>query len=567
MVPGARAVESGRRRSTHRRWSGVLALCGLAAVALVRGQQAAVAPVATPAERVDAVFARWDKTTTPGCAVGVGVKGRTVLSRAYGMADLEHDVRNTPETIFEAGSVTKQFTAAAVLLLAREGKLSLDDDARKYLPEIPAYQRTITVRHLLQHTSGLRDWGNVAAFSGWPRTTRAYTHAHVLDIISRQQSLNYPPGDAFSYTNSGYNLAAMLVSRLAGAPFAEFTRTRLFEPLGMTRTSWRDDYRRIVKGRAIAYDAQGEGFETVMPFEDVHGNGGLLTTVGDLLRWNENFVHAKVGGPEFVAEQQTPGHLTSGRAIDYGLGLYIGRYKGLRQVYHSGATAGYRAHLIRFPDEYVSVSVLCNVGAGNAGQYAYQVADVFLADRLKPESPPAAASVAAPQLDRLAGLYRSTQSNDTVSLVRQEQGLRVENGPPLRPLSATRFLSGSGGAELEFGLDPEGRARSATLSEPNGNVSTFDRVERAQPTAAQLEEYRGTYTSDEAETSFRIEVDEGTLVMRRRPDSSWKLAPLYADGFDSPVGGLRFVRDPQGRVAELSVSNSRVWDIRFRRVE
>src|SRR5688500_10291675 len=223
------------------------------------------------------------------------------------MADLEHDAPNKSDMIFEAGSVSKQFTAAAVLLLAAEGKLSLDDPARKYVPELPDYGVPLTIRHMLTHTSGLRDWGELAAIAGWPRTTRAHTHAHALDIISRQKALNFPPGTEYSYSNSGYNLAAMIVARLSGKSFADFSRERIFEPLGMTRTSWRDDHTRIVKHRAIAYAQTGDRFRINMPFEDVHGNGGLLTTVGDLLKWNENFVEPKVGDRPLVTLQQEPG--------------------------------------------------------------------------------------------------------------------------------------------------------------------------------------------------------------------------------------------------------------------
>ena len=283
-----------------------------------------------PGAGIDALFARWT-AATPGCAVGVGVDGKTVLERAYGMADLEHDVPNAPDTIFEAGSVSKQFTAAAVLLLARDGKLSIDDPVRKYIPELPDYGAPLTIRHMLTHTSGLRDWGEVAGIAGWPRTTRVHTHAHVLDIVSRQKALNFTPGTAWSYSNTGYNLAAIIVARVSGRPFADFSRERIFAPLGMTHTSWRDDYTRIVKHRAIAYDSQSDGYHQDMPFENVHGNGGLLTTVGDLLRWNENFVSPKIGDAEFLAEEQTPGQFNDGTVHDYAFGLYVGEYRGVRQ--------------------------------------------------------------------------------------------------------------------------------------------------------------------------------------------------------------------------------------------
>ncbi|MBI3492775.1 MAG: beta-lactamase family protein, partial [Acidobacteria bacterium] len=274
--------------------------------------------VANVDTNVDAVFAKWT-ASTPGCAVGVATDGKPALAKAYGMADLEHDVKITPDTIFEAGSVSKQFTAAAVLLLAREGKLSLDDPVRKYVPELPDYGTPLLIRHMLNHTSGLRDWGSVAGIAGWPRTTRVHTHAHVLEIVSHQKALNFTPGTRWSYSNTGFNLAAIIVARVSGMPFPEFTRARIFQPLGMTRTSWRDDYTRIVRGRAIAYDEDraGGAFRTDMPFENVFGNGGLLTTVGDLLKWNENFTSPVVGNTSFVGEQQQPGKFSDGRVHEY----------------------------------------------------------------------------------------------------------------------------------------------------------------------------------------------------------------------------------------------------------
>jgi len=228
------------------------------------------------------------------------------------MADLEHDVPIGEETIFEAGSVSKQFTAAAVVLLARAGKLSLDDPVRKYVPELPDFGVPLTIRQLLHHTSGLRDWGNLVALAGWPRTTRVHTHAHVLDVLSRQRTLNFPPGTRWSYTNSGYNLAAIIVSRVSGTSFMEFTKTAIFDPLGMKDTSWRDDYTRIVKRRANAYTQRQGAFALSMPFENVYGNGGLLTTIGDLLKWNANFSSHVVGDEAFVNEMQQRATLTGG---------------------------------------------------------------------------------------------------------------------------------------------------------------------------------------------------------------------------------------------------------------
>jgi CubicO group peptidase (beta-lactamase class C family) len=287
--------------------------------------------------------------------------GSIILQRALGMADLEHSVANTPGTIFEAGSVSKQFTAAAIILLAQQGKLSLDDDVRKYVPELPDYGTRITIRHMMTHTSGLRDWGNVAGIAGWPRGDRVHTHAHVVDILSRQRALNFTPGEQYSYSNSGYNLQAVIVARVSGMSFAEFSRRYIFEPVGMRNTQWRDDYTRIVKGRSVAYAARGGSFATDMPFENVHGNGGLLTTVEDLLIWTENLQTGRVFGPEFMALMHRRGVLNNGDTITYASGLQLVRYRGLPEVSHTGSTAGYRAFLARYPEQRVGVAVLCNI--------------------------------------------------------------------------------------------------------------------------------------------------------------------------------------------------------------
>jgi CubicO group peptidase (beta-lactamase class C family) len=537
-------------------------MAAIAAVALT-----AQATVALDSE-VDRVFSRWT-TATPGCTVGVSDSGRSVLQKAYGMADLEHDVPNTPETIIEAGSVSKQFTAAAVLLLAREGKLSLDDPVRKHVPEVPDFGAPLAIRHMLNHTSGLRDWGNVAAIAGWPRTSRVHTHAHVLDIVSRQRALNFPSGTRYSYSNTGYNLAAIIVSRVSGQAFADFTRVRLFEPLGMTRTSWRDDYRRVVKGRAIAYASERDGFHSDMPFENVHGNGGLLTTVGDLLKWNANFDLQKVGDAAFVREQQEAGRFNDGRQHNYALGLTIGQYKGLREVSHSGSTAGYRAFLTRFPDARLSVAVLCNAGTANATQYAHAVADLYLADRLKrPVTTTATFTPSTADIDARVGLYRHTVTGLPTTFVRDGNALKIEgggsggggSGTSLVALSAARFVTGDGGPVWE--LDGRGGARR---TDQYGTSDSYERVASAKPGSMQLAEFAGSYASDEAETSITVSVDGDVLVLKRRPDSIARLSPLYADAFTGPMGLIRFRRDVGGKVTAFSVTQDRVWDLRFQR--
>ena len=493
----------------------------------------------TAESKVDAIFAKYSMST-PGCVVGVANAGRPVLAKGFGMADLEHDVRLSPDAILEPGSVAKQFTAAAVLLLARDGALSLDDQVRTYIPELPDYGPALTIRHMLNHTSGLRDWGSVASIGGWPRTTRVHTHAHVLEIVSKQRALNFAPGTRWSYSNTGFNLAAIIVERVSGTTLQEFTRTRLFQPLGMTHTSWRDDYTRIVNGRALAYAERHGAFYSDMPFENVYGNGGLLTTAGDLLAWNEHYDSPAAADAAMLAEQQQAGHFADGRAHGYALGLFVGSYKGLREISHSGSTAGYSAFLARFPDQRVSVAVLCNVAGAPATEYAHAVADVYLGDRVKTVT--AAAPATAAQIASGAGMYRSALT-----------GLAFALAPGKEGGLTGRTWTFSGGA--------------AAATDGFGTTESYVKVPPAHYADAQLAEFVGAYTSDEAETTLTAVVENHAIVLKRRPDTSIALTPTYADAFtaDHGLGTVIFRRDPSGRVTELSVVQDRVWNMRLSR--
>lgn len=519
----------------------------------------AATPVAAP--DVDALFAEWT-SSTPGCSVGVEVDDRIVVSRGFGMADLERSSPNRADTIFEAGSVSKQFTAAAVLLLAKDGKLHLDDPIRRYIPEVPEYDTPVTIRQLLTHTSGLRDWGSVAGIGGWPRTSRAYTHGHVLDILSRQRALNFTPGTRWSYSNSGYNLAAILVARVSGMSFAEFTRRRIFEPMGMSDTSWRDDHTRIVPRRALAYDRRADGFHLDMPFENAHGNGGLLTTVGDLLKWTRNFRRPRVGDAAFVAAQTTPGRFADGRAHDYGLGVWVGTYRGLREIRHSGSTAGYRAYLTTFPDRRAAVAVLCNAGSARADDLTYQVVDVALAPALAPRPAPAAGhALSASERAALLGLYRDTRTGVATRLVADgETGVRIERGAVLRAESGARLVASNG---RRWTFQPQGVVR---VTDAFDTADTLQRVEPWTPAASDLAAIAGTYVSLEAEATFEARVEGDTVVLVQRPDRVVRLSPLYEDVFAAgALGTVIFRRDGAGHVVAFSVSQDRVWDLQFER--
>ena len=522
---------------------------------------------------LDAVFADHSAPDGPGCAFAVSRDGQQVMTRAYGMANLEWGIPNTPETVFEPGSVSKQFTAAATILLHIDGRIDLDDDIREYFPEMPDYGEPITVRMLIHHTSGLRDWGSVAGIEGWARTTRIHTHKHALDIASRQRALNYEPGRYYSYTNTGYNLQAMLVERVTGQTFDEFSQERIFQPLGMTKTQWRDDFTEIVEERSIGYRrGAGDAWHMLMPFENVHGNGGLLTTVGDLLRFTRNLDTGEVGGPEFIRLMHERGTLDSGRRITYAGGLIVGEFKGVREVQHSGGTAAYRGFLTRYPDHGVAVSVMCNAAHANPGGLARSVAELYLARAVSEEAPedPAGADVDPAVVAALAGGYRDTRTGQFMQLTADGSSLRMGGGPgglALTPMSETEFASAAGVSITFEGTAGGGARPAAVMSTPVADDVRIEPVDSFAPTTADLAVYVGTYRSDEAEVTYRVELEDGALMLKDRYGDGESLEPVYPDAFTQGGSTFIFHRDGTGRVTQASLSQGRVWDLRFERTD
>ncbi len=327
---------------------------------LVSAQTPAVSP-ADQAERVDKVFEKWNRTDSPGCALSVMKDGRIIYKHGYGMADLDHNVTITPSTVFHVASMSKQFTAASILLLAQQGRLSLDDDVRKYIPELPDFGSLITIRHLIYHTSGLRDQWNLLELAGWRYSLDLITDDDVMSVVTTQKELNFKPGEKHVYCNTGYTLMAIIVKRVSGLSFREFTTRNIFEPLGMTDTFFRDDHAVIVKNNAYGYESEKNApFRLALTNFDTAGATSLHTTVVDLALWDENFYHPRVGGASFTEQMLQRGKLNNGEILDYAFGLVVGKYKGLPTVDHAGADAGYRSEMIRFPEQHFSAAVLCN---------------------------------------------------------------------------------------------------------------------------------------------------------------------------------------------------------------
>jgi CubicO group peptidase (beta-lactamase class C family) len=475
------------------------------------------------------------------------------------MANLEHEVPFAVDTISSPASVSKQFTAAAVLLLARDGKLSLDDPARKYLPELPPAAAAVTIRQMLNHTAGLRDWGYLTGMAGIPRDRYGATLDTVLDILSRQRALDFTPGTRWSYSNSGYTLAAILVSRVSGLSFPEFTKRRIFAPLGMTNTSFREDLGQIIKRRADGYAPRGAGFARQMSIENVYGNSGLLSTVDDLLKWNRNFDRPIVGDAAFVDELQQRATFTDGGRHEYALGLYVDTYQGVREVDHSGGGLGYAGHLGRYPDQQVSVAVMCNQDGANVTAMAKAVARLFLTGLRSSPEPASTHPLTDDEASRLTGLYRSTEPVGSLTVVFTNGRLRVPNLADLIPQSPTRFVT----SDL-FTYQFDGRG-GLSITDEFRRVIVYDRVKPVQPSAAELRQFAGRYTSDEVNATLDLVVDNGSLTVRRPPDWNIPLTPVYTDAFRGDLGWVTFERDPTGRVVRLNVSMDRMWRLPFGR--
>jgi CubicO group peptidase (beta-lactamase class C family) len=544
------------------------------------------APADDLAAKIDLIFAAYAKPGSPGCAAGVYRAGEVVFARGYGLANLEHDLPIGPDTVFDVGSVSKQFTAAAVILLAQEGKLSLGDDVRKYVPELPDYGRPIQLHHLLHHTSGLRDYAVLLTIGGFDEGDVTNDDDAVF-AISRQKALNFPPGSAWSYSNTGYFLLSLVVKRASGMRLSAFAKQRIFDPLGMTSTMILDDHTRLVPHRATAYAPRKEGgFGISMSNFEQTGDGAVQTTLHDLARWDANFYEPRVGGRAFLDALRTPGKLDDGKQLTYAGGLVETTKGGLRREEHDGAWAGYRASIVRFPRERLTVACLCNVASSDPGALADAVAGAILPRLASTAAPtPAVASAgslpalppaspAPADLSPLVGAYLNEETFELRTLSKDGDalvlGFALDAGGPHRPLEAeSAGVFVVKGTTTRYAFEPAGGAKPAQLvrTSADDKPSTYVRIDPVGPAPAAAIDYAGRYTSDEVLHDLQITVVDGKLHTSswgRTPEAT-ALTPLARDVFAIGGGGIRFDRDKRGRVRGFVVNTGRVRGLRFTR--
>lgn len=523
-------------------------------------------PFAIDPARIDAVFKDYGPTT-PGCALGVYNKGKILYAKGYGMADLNLGVPITPATVFDIGSTSKQFAAASIVLLANEGKLSLSDDVRKYIPELPDYGKTITIDHMLRHTSGLRDYNGLLNLAG--HYIEDYTDDDdALAVIVRQRHLNFDPGSRWDYSNTGFFLLSVIVKRVTGQTLADFAKERLLTPLGMPITHFRVDHTALLKNRATAYSPGAKGGYVIdMSDWDQAGDGAINTNVIELAKWDANFYDAKVGGRQLIDRLQQRGTLNTGDSLGYARGLFVDTYRGLRRVHHGGAWAGYRAMLMRFPDQGLAIGLTCNVGNAGTDARAVGVADVVLAGAFKEaKAGPKAGATAAGPVDPApyVGLYFDESIQTAVEVV-AEQGkaaLKLMGGSlPLVPAGSDKFTAEGRSVAVDF---VDGR-QGLDIRLGTEKFGSFRRTARAAVTDADWKELAGSYTSPELGTTWTIRLEGGKALLKGRAVGEAPLEAVIKDGYQSGTGFLMFTRGADGRITGFDLSASRMKRIRFDR--
>ncbi len=481
--------------------------------------------------QIDSVFSAFSRPGSPGCAVGVGRAGTLLHARGFGLADVEHELPITPSTPFYIASTSKQFAAFAIVLLAREGRISLDDDVRKWVPELADFGRPVTIRHLLHHTGGLRDYFELLGSRGWP-FDGVLTEEEFLRLVARQRDLNFTPGAQHLYTNTGYVLLSVIVSRARGLSLRQYAEERVFAPLGMTRSRFRDDHRMLIPGRALAYEViPGNALRLSVPNFDVVGDGGLFSTVEDLIRWEGNAYTPKAGDANDWRTMQQRGVLTSGDTIAYAMGLVHGTHRGHRTLGHGGAFGGYRAELLSLPDVPLGVAVLCNSAGADPSTLARRVADVLVPAR-ETSTEPASASPIGPNPP--TGLFVSTLLERWFRISRQGDSL-VAAGP-----FTTTSVRRAGDSYLIPSQRITLRRSSAApagweMSLPGSGREPLFQPDTTRPSPGAIAATMGDFVSPESDGRLTLIVESGQLTLRRVGTPPSRLLPL---------GGGRFAAGP-----------------------
>ena len=520
-----------------------------------------------PTSKVDQIFSVYDKPGSPGCSLGVIRDGEFVYRKAYGLASLELAVPLSPQSVFSMGSVSKQFTAASVVLAAERGFFSLDDDVRKYIPELPDYGHVITLRQMIHLTSGLRDFFELLLLSGHYRSD-FNSPDEIFKIVVRQRGLNNIPGEEWIYSNTNYFLLGMVIERTTKKTLSEFAAENIFKPLGMSHTLFYDDHALVVPGRVPAYDlSPQDGFRVDWSTTyALVGGGGLMSTVDDLLLWDRNFYANRLGKGTLLQQLQTPGVLNNGNKISYAMGLDLGNYRGLPIVEHDGVTFGYRAELLRFLEQKLTVICLCNIATADPLNLARKVADVYLADQLHPGASALnpSSNWNLPDPAEFAGKYLDPRTHlmDTFSL---KNGDLMADGFEMRRINANQFYEDGAGA---ITFQSSNGTMQAKVEIEGETYFSGKRIKELHLGEAVLASYTGQFQSKELDTVYGLSLEKGSLTLRIRDNPPQKLEPIAKDEFDAgDLGRLIFERNSGGLVHGIRVFTEEARGLEFEKMK
>ena len=527
-------------------------------------------------DAVDALFSDWNKPDSPGCAIAIIHRGKPLYRRGYGMANLEYAIPISEKSVFDVGSMSKQFVAMCIALLARQGKLSLDDEIQKFIPELRNYKYSITIRHLIHHTSGLRDYLTLMDLAGL-RFENEYPDEEIIGLIARQKELNFRPGDEFLYCNTGYLLLAEIVKRSSGLSLREFADGIIFAPLEMKNTFFHDDFSEIVKNRAVGYSPiESGGFRISMSIFDVVGDGGVHTTTDDLCLWDANFYHNIIGGygQDFIEEITSPGKLNSGQALDYAFGLEISTYRGLKTIGHGGAWMGYRSEMTCFPEHQFSVVCLSNIRSVDLSRIVRQISDVFLAEEfiapkaMNPENQQQFIKIASSEMEAKSGFYRNSKTGAIWKLAVQAGELIAEVSEmrfKISPTSLRHYRSVGTPFEIciEFEIHSPPSPVLMNIHIDGGQPHVLEKIDIVPLDTEQLTDYLGDYYSEELCQHFQFLKECDSLILDRKNSKREGLEVVSRDLLKSVHHSFEFIRNANNEVLGFNLGAGRVKNIHF----
>lgn len=531
---------------------------------------------------VDSIFSEWDNTDTPGAALGIIKDGNLIYFKGYGLANLEYDIPITDSTIFRIGSTSKQFTAACIILLAKQKKLSLEDKLISYFPEFPEYAEKITIRDLLNHTSGIRDYLTISYLKGL-ESEDYYRDKNIMDWLINQNELNFEPGQEYKYSNSGYWLLGKIVEKVSGKNMADFAQEEIFIPLGMYNTHFHNDHNKIVKNRASGYDQTDDGFKISMTTLDMIGDGGIFTNIKDIKTWDDAYYNSEVLNKEFWDLMTQKGILNNGEVLDYASGLFIGEYKGLKTVRHAGGFVGFKAELLRFPEQKLSIVIFANRKDARPQAIANQVADIILKNsfiendgkiqnEIKEMKNNSFIILSEAEVNKHTGNYWNDNDlyarkiyvkNDTLRYYRNEG-----NESKLMPISKNEFKMMNTSNDVLVRFDNY-TTPSMTVIINKGKPVFFNKYQPKAYTSEKLAEFQGNYYSEEIDVSYSLKLENEILMLyingnKKSPLKSLKKKNIFKN---DNYGVFQFTNDQQGNIVgfQLDSYSGRAKNLKFER--